>query len=96
MIHLVFIALLQAATTDPAVADPAAQTTPAAVQQTTTAQTEEQAEAAPAAPRVRCRRERVTGSSLSRRVCTTEDQDEAMREDARNMVNRAQSQMTVH
>jgi hypothetical protein len=44
----------------------------------------------------RCRREPIVGTRLARRVCTTEAEDRAMREDGRAMINRAQSQMTIH
>lgn len=90
MIDLIFIALLQAVAGDPAQpADTAPQQTaeaPAATQTETATQT------TPAAEEVRCRREPIVGTRLSQRVCTTAAQDAAMREDARQMVNRGQSQ----
>lgn len=89
MIDLMLVALLQAVAGDPAQpAEPVQQTSeaPAAaatppVQQTT-----------PAADEVRCRREPIVGTRLSQRVCTTAAQDAAMREEARQMINRGQGQ----
>lgn len=92
MFDIILVALLQAAAGDPA--PPA---------QDTTQTQEAPASAAPAQPpaeqqvanadnTVRCRRERLSGSRVMQRVCTTAQQDADMRSDARQMINRAQSQ----
>lgn len=89
MIQLMFISLLQAvagplegapAQTDPAAA---AASEPSAQQQ------------APQPQRVRCRRERLTGTRLASRVCTTPEQDQANTDDARQATERFQSQMPL-
>jgi hypothetical protein len=93
MLDLVFIALLQAVAGDPAApADPAQAAPPATTEQPADQTSEPAADADEGQDEVRCRREPVVGTRLSRRICTTAAQDQAMREDARNMVNRAQSQ----
>lgn len=88
MIQLIFIALLQVAggtpETAPADASAAQMTTPAAQQESS-----QQPE------RRRCRREQLTGSRLSTRVCTTSDQDERNAENARVATERFQSQMPL-
>jgi hypothetical protein len=90
MIDLILVALLQAVAGDPVQpAETAEQTSEApaatvgspATQQTT-----------PATDEVRCRREPIVGTRLSQRVCTTAAQDEALREEARQMINRGQAQ----
>ena len=96
MLDLIFIALMQAALGDPAPAtDPAAQPSPAATQQPADQAGAQTSEQTPAADAVRCRRERLSGSRLTERVCTTAAQDEELRDNARNMINRAQSQITT-
>lgn len=92
MIDLIFVALFQAAAGDPAPATETApqQTSEAPPPQVESPQTLQQTAQADGA--VRCRRERVSGSRVMQRVCTTEQQDAEMRSDARQMINRAQSQ----
>jgi hypothetical protein len=93
MLDLIFVALLQAAAGDPAV--PADTPTAAQTEETPTEQVTVQQPAPAEDERVRCRREPVVGTRLSRRICTTAAQDRALADDARDMVNRAQGQMTV-
>lgn len=91
MFDLILVALLQAVAGDPAQPAETAQQTseaPATAAQTEAAPQQTPSEAEP----VRCRREPIVGTRLSRRVCTTAAQDAAMREDARQMVNRGQMQ----
>jgi len=89
MIDLIFVALLQAAAgqAEPAntPSEPAAQS---AGQSTTQAQ-------APQQPHERCRRELITGTRLTQRVCTTVGQDEHMADESRDILQRAQSTMPL-
>ena len=90
MLHLVFIALLQAATVDPAQAQ-APETDPASAQQTAQEPTQQTSQPSPH-ERVRCRSEVITGTRLTRRVCTTPAEDAAQEAEGRSFVNRLQSQ----
>lgn len=91
MLDLILVALLQAVAGDPAQpAETAQQTTEAPA--APAAETPAPQQAAQGSDEVRCRREPIVGTRLSQRVCTTAAQDAAMREDARQMVNRGQSQ----
>ena len=89
MLDLLFVALMQAAAGDPAVADPQA-TAPAA-----------QTEAAPAVQTAseqvdsgnvrRCRVETYTGSRLGARVCATARERQERENDTREFLRRAQT-----
>ncbi len=90
MIDFLFIALLQSVAGEPA--------QPVEQAPATTEQPAEQQQAAPAEEppeRTRCRTERLVGSRMGQRVCTTEAQDRALREDARQSTDRAQRYRTV-
>jgi hypothetical protein len=88
MFDLILVALLQAAAGDPAQpAETAPQTSEAPA-----VQAEAPQQATPAEEEVHCRREPIVGTRLSQRVCTTAAQDAALREEARQMINRGQSQ----
>lgn len=47
----------------------------------------------PAGPRERCRRENITGTRLSRTVCTTESQDDQIEAESREQIHRMQMNM---
>src|SRR5262245_6646001 len=82
LLEILFVALTQAAAGDPAQTAPAADLAPVAAQETT-----EQAPAPQQA--VRCRRENVLGSRVSRRTrCTTAHQDRQEQEDSRELHDR--------
>lgn len=91
MIDLLLVALLQVVAGEPA-PPPSDSTEP------TTASAPVTAEAPAAEPEeeaVRCRREPIVGTRLSRRICTTASQDRAAEADTRAMLQRAQSQMPL-
>lgn len=44
--------------------------------------------------RMRCRTEAIVGSRLGRRVCMTQAEEDAWRQDTRDFINRAQIQRT--
>jgi hypothetical protein len=90
MFDLILVALLQAMSGDPA--QPAETSPQASEAAAATPQTEAPRQQATRADNVRCRREPILGSRTSQRVCTTAAQDAEMRTDARQMINRAQSQ----
>jgi hypothetical protein len=91
MIDLIFVALFQAAAgpAEPANTQPEPAATQSAGQSTAQAQTEQQ-------PHERCRREIITGTRLTQRVCTTANQDQELADDSRDMLQRAQSGMPLH
>lgn len=91
MFDIILVALLQTAAGDPA---SPAQNAPQTQEAPATAPSQPQAEqqTANADDVVHCRRERLSGSRVMQRVCTTTRQDAEMRSDARQMINRAQSQ----
>ncbi len=45
---------------------------------------------------MRCRTEAIVGSRLGRRVCMTQAEEDALRQDSRDYINRAQSQMPLN
>lgn len=90
MIDFILISLLQAAAGDPG--QPAQPPAPPAATESAAARVQAQDETAPE-DRVRCRREAVLGTRMTRRVCTTERQDREMEREARDLANRAQGQM---
>lgn len=90
MIDVLLAILVQTAAGDPAPAtEPAPQQTAEAPQAQSPQATPQLAQSNDT---VRCRRERLSGSRVMQRVCTTAQQDAEMRSDARQMINRAQSQ----
>lgn len=85
MLDLVLVSLFQVvagAAGAPAQAAPSAQQ-PAADNQ----------QAQPPARRERCRRENITGTRLSRTVCTTEAQDGEIEAESREQIHRMQMNM---
>jgi hypothetical protein len=84
MVDLIFVALLQAVSGDPAA--PAENATQVAEAPAAT-QTEDEG--------IRCERRTIVGTRLSERVCTTAAQRREMEEYARSQINRGQSQLGV-
>lgn len=100
MVGALFVLFLQSVAGVPA-APPAADSGPAAADSAQAAGAENataQQQAGTAADerrRMRCRTETVLGSRLSRRVCLTQAEEDAWRQDSRDYLNRAQSQMPL-
>lgn len=86
MIEFVFVALLQAVAGQPDTSGPA----PASQEQTSAPSTAAPGGGEP--ERLRCRREPIIGTRLSRRICTTEAEDQMITDESRNMINRIQGQ----
>ena len=86
MIDLLLSALFQTVAGDPNPVEEAPQEA--------TEQTEQQPSAengTSSTERRRCRRELIVGTRMTRRVCTTAEEDRQAEREARDMVNRAQS-----
>lgn len=90
MIDLILVALFQAAAgpAEAPASEPAAQAS---------TQPAEQAAAAPQAnegeERLRCRREPIVGTRLSRRICTTSREDQVLTDETRAQIHRMQSEL---
>lgn len=92
MLTLLMVALLQAAAGEPQMPSATAPVeAPAAAAAPINVATA--AQPATPAPVMRCRREQVTGTRLTQRVCTTGAQDANMAQDGRDFTNRFQSQL---
>jgi hypothetical protein len=89
MIDLIFVALLQAAAGDPA--QPAEQQEGAAPPAATAQQTTTQTPAEDGG--VICRREQITGTRLTQRVCRTAAERQALEDESRDMLQRQQQMM---
>ena len=88
MIDFILVALLQAVAGDPAGPPETANSpAPPAAEQSTAQMPRQEGE------QVRCRREIITGTRVTRRVCTTPEQDRAMSDESRAFVDQAQRQM---
>lgn len=89
MIDLILIALFQVASGDPA--PPAEPVAPPVTEQQPAVQPGAENAERPS-QQVRCRNERVVGSRMAVRVCTTPEQDAEMATEARDQINRGQGQ----
>lgn len=88
MIDLIFVALLQAAAGDPAQPAEQQQNAPPAATAQTTVQT-------PAEEQVICRREQITGTRLTQRVCMTAAERQRIEDETRDMLQRQQQMQTA-
>lgn len=97
MLGVLFVSFLQAVAgapgtptaTDQAPAATAGEGTPDAANE---AAQEQADDASNERRRMRCRTEAVVGSRLGRRVCMTQAEEDAWRQDTRDFINRAQIQ----
>ncbi len=99
MLGVLFVSFLQAVAGAPA-APPTADEGPAVAASERPAdadneiQQERADDAADERQRMRCRTEAIVGSRLGRRVCMTQAEEDAWRQDTRDFINRAQIQRT--
>jgi len=88
MIDLIFVALLQAAAGDPAQPSQEQTSAPAATSQAAAEQTPPSDDG-----EVRCRREAITGTRLTQRVCRTAAEQQRIEDESRDMLQRQQQMM---
>ena len=100
MLGVLFVSFLQAVAGPPSLPPAADQGPAAAASEQAAGGEDNSAQEAGSAPnerrRMRCRTEAIVGSRLGRRVCMTQAEEDAWRQDSRDYINRAQSQMPLN